>query len=185
MVEAGDGEEAMQLYPRVRPDLVLLDLMLPGIDGLEVCRQVRAAPGTAGAKVAYKTRYDNFINGKFVAPVGGQYFDVVTPISGKVYTQAARSTEADIELALVQMRAATLARIDESLARLHAGKYGQCVDCHDEIEERRLRALPFASLCRDCQAEAESDVRAQREAKAFERLQKELVNVTLRAGTRD
>jgi len=61
---------------------------------------VYAAPGQAGAKIAYKARYDNFIGGKFVPPVEGQYFDVVTPISGKVYTQAARSSEKDIELAL-------------------------------------------------------------------------------------
>ncbi|HEV6966124.1 MAG TPA: aldehyde dehydrogenase, partial [Roseateles sp.] len=52
---------------------------------------VYAAPGQPGAKIAYKARYDNFIGGKFVPPVEGQYFDVVTPISGKVYTQAARS----------------------------------------------------------------------------------------------
>src|SRR5688572_16147253 len=49
------------------------------------------APGAAGAKIAYKTRYDNFIGGKFVAPVEGAYFDVITPITGKPYTQAARS----------------------------------------------------------------------------------------------
>lgn len=67
---------------------------------------VYAAPGAAGAPVAFKPRYDNFINGKFVAPVGGQYFDVITPISGKVYTQAARSTEADVELALDAAHAA-------------------------------------------------------------------------------
>jgi hypothetical protein len=61
---------------------------------------IYAAPGAAGAKVQYKSRYDNFIGGQFVAPVKGQYFDVITPISGKVYTQAARSDAADIELAL-------------------------------------------------------------------------------------
>ncbi|WP_374430860.1 aldehyde dehydrogenase [Ideonella dechloratans] len=59
-----------------------------------------ALPGTAGAPVQHKARYDNFIGGKFVAPVKGQYFDVVTPINGKVYTQVARSDEADINLAL-------------------------------------------------------------------------------------
>ena len=58
---------------------------------------IYAAPGQAGAKVQYKPRYDNFIGGKFVPPAKGQYFDVVTPISGKVYTQAARSTAEDIE----------------------------------------------------------------------------------------
>ncbi len=67
---------------------------------------VYANPGAAGAPVAFKAKYDNFIGGKFVAPVGGQYFDVITPINGKVYTQAARSTEADINLALDAAHAA-------------------------------------------------------------------------------
>ena len=67
---------------------------------------IYAAPGAAGAKLNYKPRYDNFINGKWTAPVKGQYFDVVTPINGKVYTQAARSTAEDIELALDAAHAA-------------------------------------------------------------------------------
>ena len=65
-----------------------------------------ANPGSAGAPVAYKAKYDNFIGGKFVAPVSGQYFDVISPINGKVYTQAARSNEADINLALDAAHAA-------------------------------------------------------------------------------
>ncbi len=65
-----------------------------------------AAPGTSGAKVPFKPAYDNFINGKFVAPVKGQYFDVITPITGKVFTKAARSTAEDIELALDAAHAA-------------------------------------------------------------------------------
>ena len=67
---------------------------------------IYAAPGTAGATHAFKARYDNFIGGKFVAPVKGEYFDVVTPITGKVFTQAARSNAADIELALDAAHAA-------------------------------------------------------------------------------
>ncbi|RJQ71983.1 DNA-binding response regulator [Pseudonocardiaceae bacterium YIM PH 21723] len=39
---AGDGESALRLAETTRPDLVILDLMLPGIDGLEVCRRLRA-----------------------------------------------------------------------------------------------------------------------------------------------
>ena len=61
---------------------------------------IYAEPGSAGATVAYKAHYDNFIGGKWVPPVKGTYFDVITPISGKVYTKAARSTSEDIELAL-------------------------------------------------------------------------------------
>ena len=64
------------------------------------------APGATGAKIAYKARYDNFIGGKFVAPVEGAYFDVITPITGKPYTQAARSGAKDVELALDAAHAA-------------------------------------------------------------------------------
>ncbi len=67
---------------------------------------IYAAPGQSGAKVSYKAKYDNFIGGKWVAPVKGEYFDVITPISGKVYTKAARSTPEDIELALDAAHAA-------------------------------------------------------------------------------
>src|SRR5687768_11067882 len=59
-----------------------------------------AAPGTPGAKLAFKPQYDNFINGKFMPPLKGQYFDVITPINGKTFTKAARSGAEDIELAL-------------------------------------------------------------------------------------
>ena len=53
-----------------------------------------------GVKIPYKAKYDNYIGGKWVAPVKGEYFDVITPITGKVYTKAARSSAEDVELAL-------------------------------------------------------------------------------------
>jgi len=55
---------------------------------------------TLNARVALRARYDNFIGGKWVAPVAGQYFDNVSPITGKPVCQIARSQAADIELAL-------------------------------------------------------------------------------------
>jgi len=55
---------------------------------------------TLNARVALRSRYDNFIGGKWVAPVAGQYFDNVSPITGKPVCQIARSQAADIELAL-------------------------------------------------------------------------------------
>ena len=67
---------------------------------------IYAAPGAAGSPVTFKAKYDNFINGQFVAPVEGQYFDVISPINGKVFTQAARSGAADIERALDAAHAA-------------------------------------------------------------------------------
>ncbi len=67
---------------------------------------IYAYPGTAGAKLTYKARYDNFIGGKWVPPTKGEYFDVITPISGKPYSKAARSSAEDIERALDAAHAA-------------------------------------------------------------------------------
>lgn len=52
------------------------------------------------SKPTFKNKYDNYIGGKFVAPVKGEYFDNISPIDGKVFTKAARSGKEDIELAL-------------------------------------------------------------------------------------
>ena len=55
---------------------------------------------TLNARVALRPRYENFIGGKWVAPVDGNYFDNISPITGKPVCQIARSQAADIELAL-------------------------------------------------------------------------------------
>jgi aldehyde dehydrogenase len=119
---------------------------------------IYALPGTSGAPVEFKSRYDNFIGGKFVAPVGGQYFDVVTPISGKVFTQAARSTEADINLALdaahaakdgwaatpPAVRANILLKIADRLeANLEKLAYAETVDNGKPIRETLNADIPL------------------------------------------
>lgn len=55
VITAGDGELAVAMAERERPDLILLDLMLPGIDGLEVCRRLRANPRTTGIPIIMLT----------------------------------------------------------------------------------------------------------------------------------
>ncbi len=59
-----------------------------------------------GVTIPYKSQYDNFIGGKWVAPVKGEYFDVISPITGLPYTKAARSSAEDVELALDAAHAA-------------------------------------------------------------------------------
>lgn len=59
-----------------------------------------------GIKNPFKTRYDNFIGGKFVAPTKGAYFENVSPVFGKPFCEVARSTAEDIELALDAAHAA-------------------------------------------------------------------------------
>jgi DnaK suppressor protein len=73
----------------------------------------------------------------------------------------------DIEFALIQMKAETLTKINEALGRLEAGTYGNCSDCGGEISEQRLRALPFAVRCKEC--EESREVAAEREKVAAQR----------------
>jgi DnaK suppressor protein len=68
----------------------------------------------------------------------------------------------DIELALIQMKAETLNKINEALARLETGRYGFCFECGEEISEARLRALPFAVRCKDCEEARENAANRER-----------------------
>lgn len=61
---------------------------------------VYAQPGSEGAKVAFESRYDNYIGGDWVKPVKGNYFENVTPVTGQAFTEVAQSTAEDVELAL-------------------------------------------------------------------------------------
>ncbi|MDZ4254522.1 MAG: aldehyde dehydrogenase family protein [Sulfuritalea sp.] len=118
-----------------------------------------AAPGTAGAKIAYKARYDNFIGGKWVAPVKGQYFDVISPINGRPYTKVARSSAEDIELALDAAHAAAdkwgktsptersnllLKIADRIEANLELLAYAETVDNGKPIRETLNADIPLA-----------------------------------------
>ena len=73
----------------------------------------------------------------------------------------------DIEFALIQMKAETLTKINEALGRLEAGTYGYCSECGGEISEQRLRALPFAVRCKEC--EEAREVAVEREKVAAQR----------------
>jgi aldehyde dehydrogenase len=63
-------------------------------------------PGKPGSIVSLKERYGNFIGGKFIPPVKGQYMDDISPTTGKAFTQVAKSTAEDVELALDAAHAA-------------------------------------------------------------------------------
>lgn len=89
-------------------------------------------------------------------------------VSGKVNTvlDPGESSEAgiqeDIEFALIQMKAETLHKINEALVRLDEGSYGNCFECGAEISPQRLRALPFAVRCLDCEEARETAQKRER-----------------------
>ena len=90
------------------------------------------------------------------AAVQGKIRDVRSEGSGKSEVfDAVESSEADIqddiEFALIQMKSETLNKVNDALTRLENGNYGNCFECGEEIAEKRLRALPFAVRCKDCE----------------------------------
>ncbi len=96
---------------------------------------VYPAPGGESSPIHIKARYDNFIGGTWVAPVEGRYFENPSPVDGKTFCEVARSTKADVELALDAAHAAKDAwgrtsPADRSLALL---KIAQVVE--DNLEE--------------------------------------------------
>ena len=118
------------------------------------------APGQAGAPLQFKAKYDNFINGQWTPPVKGAYYDNITPINGKAYCQAARSTAEDIELALDAAHTAADAwgktsagersnillkiadRIEANLEKL---AYAETVDNGKPIRETLNADIPLAA----------------------------------------
>ena len=68
----------------------------------------------------------------------------------------------DIEFALIQMKSETLNKINEALRRLEEGTYGNCFECGDEIAGPRLKALPFAVRCKDCEGARETAEQRER-----------------------
>jgi DnaK suppressor protein len=83
---------------------------------------------------------------------------------------AVESAEADIqeelEFSLVQMKSETLNKINDALVRLDQGTYGNCFECGEEIAEKRLRALPFAVRCKDCEEARENAEQRERQMAA-------------------
>jgi len=92
---------------------------------------------------------------------GGKLNEVLDAVES-----AEADIQEDIEFALVQMKSETLNKINDALARLEHGNYGYCFECGDEIGEKRLRALPFAVRCKDCEEARENAERRERQTAA-------------------
>ena len=77
---------------------------------------------------------------------GGKLNDVLDDVES-----SEADIQEDIEFALIQMKSETLNKVNDALSRLEQGDYGYCFECGEEIAEKRLRALPFAVRCKECE----------------------------------
>jgi len=89
-----------------------------------------------------------------------------------ISVHAAETLNTEIQVTLLDHRTQQVVQIQDALARLAGGRYGFCEECDTFIGLPRLRALPFAQRCRDCQGQAER--RASREAVLAARLPREI-----------
>ena len=138
---------------------------------------MKAQPTTTGTEAAARSRYTELKRmleerrREIQTEVQGRMRGVRSD-SGKVneVLDAVESSEADIqediEFALIQMKSETLNKVNDALARLEQGNYGNCFDCGEEIAEKRLRALPFAVRCKDCEEARENSENRQRQLSA-------------------
>ena len=69
----------------------------------------------------------------------------------------------DINLKQLSTHRETLLKIDSALRKLSEGTYGVCDECGDEISEERLKIMPFAIFCKDCQEEKEMKDKLEKE----------------------
>jgi aldehyde dehydrogenase len=112
-----------------------------------------------GIENPFRKRYDNFIGGKFVPPVGGQYFLNISPVVGEPFTEVARSTSEDVERALdaahaakdawgrtsVAERSTILNKIaDRMEAKLSVLALAETLDNGKPIRETTLADIPLA-----------------------------------------
>lgn len=131
------------------------------------------ATTTKAKKVAVKSRYDELKQmledrrRELMSEVQGKMRDVRSDGAKEreVLDQGESSEvdiQEDIEFALIQMKSETLNKINEALRRLDEGTYGNCFECGEEIAEARLRALPFAVRCKDCEEARETAEQRER-----------------------
>lgn len=106
------GAAHLSIRPCMIPPPRPLPLQLRGISVLEDTSMATATavhPGKLSDQVSFRPRYGNYIGGKWVEPASGQYFENVTPVTGKTFCEIPRSNAKDIELALDAAHAARVA----------------------------------------------------------------------------
>lgn len=92
--------------------------------------------------------------------LGASGDDALVELHGQVRDSGEESMAdmlADISIASIEQESREIAAIEAALVRIRNGRYGECVDCGQEVGEQRLQANPSAARCYDCQDRAEDN----------------------------
>jgi DnaK suppressor protein len=125
--------------------------------GNMICTRVDIADGPVGERRADIRRMLVERQRELLNEIHIRVRDVREEGSGKYHDSADPAdtldaeAEDDLALALIQMKAEVLERVTEALRQFDEGTYGYCVDCGEVIASSRLRAMPFAIRCKDCE----------------------------------
>jgi len=138
MVEAEDGAKALACYQSMQPDLVLLDVDMPGMDGFEVCRQIRALDSHPGAPIIMVTGADELEDVTQAYEVGATDFvskPINWPILGHRVLYVLRASDAIARLRIADAHnRAVLAAIPDTFFRMNKdGFYLDYEQGHDSV----------------------------------------------------
>ncbi len=89
-------------------------------------------------------------------PVGGEASGNLSDVPLHLADLAAENYEQETTLDLIENEDRILAEVDDALARIEQGTFGQCENCHREISRERLEAVPYARYCIRCARELQS-----------------------------
>ena len=87
MLEATSGEEALQIARQHAPDLVIMDILMPGMDGLTACSQIKNDPATAKIPVLVLTIIDYELNRRFAENLGADGY-ITKPFTAESLREA-------------------------------------------------------------------------------------------------
>lgn len=132
------------------------------IDKKTATPTLNTSPRYGQLKAMLDERYDRILQDVQGRIRGVRAEGAERPHEGDPGETAELDIQEDVELAVIQLQAETLDKVKQALARLDEGRYGLCDECGGEIPEARLRALPFAVRCRDCEEAREAAIRRER-----------------------
>jgi DNA-binding response OmpR family regulator len=152
---AGGGEEALALAHEKRPDLIILDLMMPGISGFEVCARVKMDPQTGGTPVLFVTSLNQLADKERAMAAGGDDFlsrpfqqaELLTRVEALLKV---RHLNRDLDRALAYLHELEVSRhVQQPRVAVHPAGAGPSAGAILVVDDELLARQLFADVLRD------------------------------------